>query len=320
MSTIAVIVDTLSAQGRGNLAVRLVCADGSALPPFDAGAHIDVHFARGLIRPYSIASAPHERDHYVLCVKREAASRGGSAYVHERLRVGDRLDVSLPRNLFGLREGSRHVLMAGGIGITPLLSMAESLEKSGVPFELHYYVRERIDTAFKARWAAGFTHGRVHVHSSIDGESARDALPAALHAPVDGMQLYLCGPDSFMRHVAQSAREFGWQAGAIHQEAFGAPAVQTRTDDESFQVVLASSGRTFEVTAQRSIASVLLEGGVSVPLSCEMGICGACLTPVIDGVADHRDTVQSDTEKCAANQQIALCCSRARTPRIVIGL
>ncbi|WP_346778066.1 PDR/VanB family oxidoreductase [Paraburkholderia sp. Ac-20347] len=313
-------MDTLSAQGRGNLAVRLVSADGSALPPFDAGAHIDVHFARGLIRQYSIASAPHERDHYVLCVKREAPSRGGSAYVHERLRVGDRLDVSLPRNMFGLRDGSLHVLMAGGIGITPLLSMTESLERSGIPFELHYYVRERIDTAFKARWATGFTHGSVHIHHSLDGESARDVLPAALKAPAAGTQLYLCGPEGFMRHVAESAREFGLKSESIHKEAFGAPVEQTRTDNRSFQVVLASSGQTFEIAPDRSIASVLLESGVNVPLSCEMGICGACLTPLIEGQANHRDTVQSDAEKCASKQQIALCCSRARTSRVVIDL
>ncbi|WP_321813423.1 MULTISPECIES: PDR/VanB family oxidoreductase [unclassified Paraburkholderia] len=320
MQTIPVIVDALSAQGRGNLAVRLVAADGGALPPFDAGAHIDVHLARGLIRQYSIASAAHERDHYVLCVKREAASRGGSAYVHERLRVGDRLDVSLPRNLFGLQSGQRHLLIAGGIGITPLLSMAESLEQSGTPFELHYYVREPIDAAFKARWRAGFTQGSVHIHSSSEGESARDALPAALHSSADGAQLYVCGPEGFMRHITQTARTSGWQDCAIHQEAFGASALPASADGASFQVVLASSGQVFNIAQERSIASVLLEGGVNVPLSCEMGICGACLTPVVEGVVDHRDTVQSDTEKCAANQQIALCCSRAHTPSIVIDL
>ncbi|WP_322049520.1 PDR/VanB family oxidoreductase [Paraburkholderia sp. J67] len=320
METIPVIVDALSAQGRRNLAVRLVAEDGESLPAFDAGAHIDVHLANGLTRQYSIASAPHERDHYLLCVKREAASRGGSAYVHERLRVGDRLTVSLPRSLFGLQDGGHALLIAGGIGITPLLSMAETLERTGTPFELHYYVRERIDTAFKARWAAGFRHGAIHIHSSVDGDSPRDGLPDALRTPHDNRQLYLCGPEGFMQHVTQAAREFGWQPAAIHQEAFAPAVIEAAGDDEGFQVEVASTGQVFEVSCGRTIAAVLLEGGVSVPLSCEMGICGACLTPVLDGVVDHRDTVQSDAEKRAPNQQIALCCSRARTSRIVIDL
>ncbi|WP_321880870.1 PDR/VanB family oxidoreductase [Paraburkholderia bannensis] len=320
METIPVIVDALSAQGHRNLAVRLITTDGDTLPAFDAGAHIDVHLGNGLIRQYSIASAPHERDHYLLCVKREANSRGGSAYVHERLRVGETLKVSRPRNLFSLRNGSRHLLVAGGIGITPLLSMAETLERAGAPFELHYYVRERVDTAFKARWAAGFTHGAIHIHSSAEGDSPRNGLPAALHGHGESCHLYLCGPAGFMQHVAQAALELGWPSASIHQEAFGASNVQAMTEGGGFQVELASTGRVFDVPPERTIASVLLEGGVSVPLSCEMGICGACLTPVREGAIDHRDTVQSEAEKCAPVQQIALCCSRARSSRIVIDL
>ena len=321
MDTFPVIVDALSAQGRGNLAVRLVAASGGELPPFDAGAHIDVHLAKaGVIRQHSIASPSHERDHYLLCIKLEAASRGGSAYVHEQLRVGDLLNVSLPRNLFKLQDGSRHLLVAGGIGITPLVSMAESLEQTATPFELHYYVRERPDTAFKARWAKGFSYGSIRVHSSTDGDSARNDVPAALRMPTDASQLYLCGPDGFMRHLAQSALDLGWQSSAIHQEAFGAAVAQAEVASESFQVMLASSGQVFDIPCERTIASVLMEGGVAVSLSCEMGICGACLTTVLEGQIDHRDTVQTDAEKSAAQQQIALCCSRGRTSRIVIDL
>lgn len=321
MQTFPVIVDALSAQGRGNLAVRLVAADGGDLPPFDAGAHIDVHFSKaGVIRQYSIASPSHERDHYLLCIKREPASRGGSAYVHERLRVGDRLDVSLPRNLFALQDGRRHVLIAGGIGITPLLSMAERLEFTKTPFALHYYVRDPLDAAFKARWRTGFVHGSIHVHSSAQGDSPRNGLPAALQAPDDGSRLYLCGPDGFMQHVTQAALDLGWPSCAIHQEAFAASAPAAQADGDSFQVTLASSGQVFEIAPAQTIASVLKAAGVDVPLSCEMGICGACLTPVLEGEADHRDTVQTDAEKAGACQQIALCCSRSRTGRIVIDL
>jgi vanillate O-demethylase ferredoxin subunit len=321
MTTIPVVVDALMAQGRGSLAVRLVAQDEQALPAFEAGAHIDLHLGRGLIRQYSIASPPHERAHYLLCVKKESASRGGSAHVHERLRVGDALQISLPRNLFALQPAEHQVLLAGGIGITPLLSMAEALDQSMTSFELHYYVQSRRDAAFAKRLASGFAHGRVHLHCSVDGDSCRKGLPAGVQVPAKGTRLYLCGPEGFMQHVVDAALAAGWDQDKIHREAFAAPsAVAPVAGAAAFQVELASSRRVFDIPADRSIASILVDAGVNVPLSCEMGICGACLTPVIDGVVDHRDSVQSDAERAAPLQQIALCCSRSHSAMITIDL
>lgn len=323
MTTCNVMVDTLSAQGKGNLGVRLVPVDGQPLPAFDAGAHVDVHLPNGVVRQYSIASAPSVRDHYLLCIHKETTSRGGSSYMHERLRVGDTLTISAPRNLFPLREADYYFLVAGGIGITPLLSMAESLDAQGMPFELHYYVRERINVAFARRLAHGFLHGKVLLHASDEGQPLRGSTPLWLKERMAGSHLYMCGPEGFMDHVAHCAMQLGWESGQLHREAFTpvTPKASVQgTQDAVFEVQLASSGQLYAIPPDKSIAAVLMAQGVDVPLSCEMGICGACLTNVLDGQPDHRDSVQSDADKSAAQQQIALCCSRSCSPRLVIAL
>ncbi len=321
MVTIPVVVDALMAQGRGNLAVRLVAHNEQPLPAFEPGAHIDLHLGNGLVRQYSIASAPHEREHYLLCIKRERSSRGGSSYIHDRLRVGDPLQISLPRNLFALEPAAHFLLLAGGIGITPLLSMAEGLEQAQASFEFHYYVQSRQDAAFARRLAAGFRHGQVHLHCSAEGDSCRAGLPAGIGTPANDKRLYICGPEGFMQHVADTALAAGWVEGNIHREAFAPPAAAVLdAGGKTFQVELASSRQVFDIPADRSIASVLVDAGVDVPLSCEMGICGACLTRVVDGRVDHRDSVQSGAEKEAPLQQIALCCSRSHSARITIDM
>ena len=320
-ATIPVVVDALMAQGRGNLAVRLVDPDQGLLPAFEAGAHVDLHLGNGLVRQYSIASPSHEQDHYLLCIRKEAASRGGSAFVHERLRVGDPMRISAPRNLFSLGAAEHSVLVAGGIGITPILSMAESLDSSAASFELHYYVRERREAAFARRLAAGFRHGQVQLHCSAEGDSSRLCLPSALAAPADSRRLYLCGPAGFMEHVASQAQAAGWNPDRIHQEAFAPPAVvASSAENQAFEVELASSGQVFSIPPDRSIAAVLVDAGINVPLSCEMGICGSCLTRVLQGSVDHRDSVQSEQEKSASQQQITLCCSRSHSARLTLDL
>ncbi|ATZ13063.1 PDR/VanB family oxidoreductase [Erwinia amylovora] len=320
MQTIELVVDALACQGNNNLAITLVSADGSALPAWQAGAHIDLHLAAGLIRQYSLTGNPQQRDSWLLCVKREEASRGGSRLVHEQLRPGQRLTASLPRLLFALQPAQHTVLMAGGIGITPLLAMAEQLDASGQSFELHYYVRQQADVAFRRRLQQGFRHGSVALWPGCEGHSPRRTLPTALQHPA-GQRLYLCGPQGFMAHIQQHALQHGWSAERIHSEAFTAvQPLASAAEGEGFTLTLQGSGRSFYVPPEKSIAVVLLENDVAVPLSCEMGICGACLTPVIAGQADHRDTVQSAAEKACTAQQIALCCSRSRTPQLVIDL
>lgn len=321
MNTLQVIVDGIFRQGSNNLAVSLVAANGEPLPAWQPGAHIDLHLANGLIRQYSLTGPAAGGDRYLICVARESASRGGSRYVHDSLRPGQTLTISAPRNVFALAEASQVVLLAAGIGITPLYAMAEQLEACGTPFVLHYYAKQRENVAFVRELSRSFRHGNCHIWYSSEGRSAREHLPPELAAPAPGSRLYLCGPAGFMQHIRERATAQGWQAENIHSEAFApvaAPA--TATDDESFTVTLASSGESWPVPANKTIACVLLDNGVSVPLSCEMGMCGACLTPVLEGEADHRDTVQSDSEKSAPQQQIALCCSRSHSRNLVIDL
>ncbi|TBU96870.1 xanthine hydroxylase reductase [Stutzerimonas kirkiae] len=304
-------------EGLGNQALRLE-PTGGELQPFEAGAHVDVHLPNGLVRQYSIASAPHRRDHYLLCVKHEAQSRGGSQYVCEALQVGTELRISAPRNLFPLHAGETQVLVGAGIGLTPLLAMAESLECDGRPFVLHHYSRAREQVPFLERLLRGFSHGRVYLHHSRDGASPRQHIPREISAPPPGGQLYLCGPEAFMQRFGELALEHGWAAASVHREAFGGTLAEPPAEgDEAFEVLLASSGRLIRVEADRSIAAALLEAGVDVPLSCEMGICGACTVEVLEGTPEHRDSVLSEQERTG---HMTLCCSRSRSARLTLNL
>lgn len=310
-------IATIADEGAGQRALRLEPLEGT-LPPFEAGAHVDVHLPDGLVRQYSIASAPDRRDHYLLCVRLAADSRGGSRQLCRSSAAGDRLRISAPRNLFPLRSGTRQVLIAAGIGITPLLSMAEALEARGEDFVLHYYVRQRQQVAFASRLRQGFAHGRVLLHASADGDSARTHVPVEIRAATSRDQLYLCGPAPFMNRFTELAAGFGWSPAQVHREHFGAIA-RPASADRAFEVELARSGRRVAVPAGRSIAQALQQAGVAVPLSCEQGICGACVTGVLDGEPDHRDSVLSPTER-QANRRIALCCSRSRSERLTLDL
>lgn len=320
MTTFTVTVDGLSRQGRSAIALSLVRDDGEPLPRWEAGAHIDVQLGNGLMRQYSLTGSPARQDRYLICVALAAESRGGSRYIHQQLRLGQQLTISTPRNLFPLAAAQRAVLVAAGIGLTPLLAMAEQLEADGVPFSLHYYVKQRQEAAFVRRLLQPFQHGYCEILCSAEGQSPRQHLPEALRAPEANAHLYLCGPQGFMTHLQQQAQRLGWRAEQLHAEAFAAAAPLVEADDESFVVTLASSGASWPVPADKTIARVLLENGVDVPLSCEMGLCGACLTTVLDGEVEHRDTVQSEAEKSAPLQQIALCCSRSRSKALVIDL
>ncbi|WP_158780367.1 PDR/VanB family oxidoreductase [Pantoea sp. BAV 3049] len=322
MNTLKVVVDAMSRQGKGNVALRLVAENGQPLPEWEAGAHIDLHLGNGLIRQYSLTGSPSRHDRYLICVRLESLSRGGSRYIHDTLRLGQTLTISAPRNVFSLMPASKVVLMAAGIGITPLLAMIEKLEVSGTAFALHYYLKDRESTAFLRDLSRRYQHGNCTIWYSSEGNSPRQHLPADLLEPAPDTRLYMCGPDGFMSHVRRQALAQGWPEEALHAEAFMATplAAANGEADDVFTITLASSGASWPVPADKTIARVLQDNGVSVPLSCEMGICGACLTPVVEGTADHRDTVQSESEKCAPQQQVALCCSRSRSKNLVIDM
>lgn len=295
-------------------------ADGGDLPPFTAGAHIDVHLGDGLVRQYSLCNPGAERDRYVIGVLREKGGRGGSARMHG-LRQGDRLRIGVPRNAFALDEGGTRVLLvAGGIGITPILAMARHLQAADREFELHYFARSASTAAFLSELRHAALADRVRLHFDDAGGSIARVLPL-LH-PDRGSHVYVCGPSGFIDCVRQGALAAGFDAGAVRFERFAAePSPATAADDAeaAFEVEAARSGVRVTVEPGQSIAKALEEAGLQVLTSCEQGLCGVCLTNVLEGVPDHRDEFQTDEEK-ARNDKMTICCSRAMTPLLRLDI
>ncbi len=301
--------------------LQLQALDGAPLPRFSAGAHIDLQLPGGLSRSYSLcnppaADAPAPTD-YELGVLHDPASRGGSAAVHTLLQVGDTLQISPPRNLFELApQAPHHLLMAGGIGITPLLAMARSLHAQGQPFTLHHATRSRAATPYVDLIARSAWAGQVHWHHDDAPATALD-IPGALRSAPAGSHLYVCGPRGFMDAVLDAAAQAGWDAPRLHQESFGAAA--PAAGSSAFEVELARSGKVIVVTPDQSIAQALEAAGAYLPTSCEQGVCGTCLTRVIAGLPEHHDQYLTPEEQ-AANDQCLPCCARSLSPRLVLDL
>ncbi|HEX5341456.1 MAG TPA: PDR/VanB family oxidoreductase, partial [Duganella sp.] len=284
-------------EAEGICSYELVSVDGMPLPAFTAGAHIDVHVAPGLVRQYSLCNPPHERHRYVIGVLRDPASRGGSQAMHEQINAGAALTISAPRNHFPLVEDApRSVLLAGGIGITPLLAMAETLSAQGAQFELHYCTRSPERTAFRDRILSAPYAPQVSFHH--DSVQPLD-LPALLAGLPRDTHIYFCGPSGFIDHVKATAAAAGWPQEQLHLEYFGAAAAVPQDGDLPFEVKLASSGKCYTIPAGVTVLKVLGDAGVFVPASCEQGVCGTCLTRVLDGVPDHRDLYLTEEEQAA---------------------
>lgn len=323
MKQLTAVVDRLERQGKDNLSITLIAADEFNLPEWQAGDHIDLYLPNQIIRQYSLTGNPNNQNEYLICVKKELASRGGSQFIHDELRIGQTLKISTPRNAFRLVQAKHYILMAAGIGITPLLAFAEHLENQRKSFDLFYYVKDLNDTAFSKRLKQGFKYGNCHILCSHQGQSIRHGLPKICHSPQIDTHIYLCGPEGFMHFCRQSCLENGWPSDHLHFEAFAPTKIDTThkpLNQTTFQVQLRSNGRIYDIPEDKSIAQVLIDHEISVPLSCEMGMCGACLTRVYQGDIDHQDTVQTEEEKQANNQFIALCCSRAKSPILEIDL
>lgn len=314
--TVQLAHKTPEAEGICGLELRPL--PGQHLPAFSAGSHIELHLPGGLCRTYSMCNDPAEPDRYELGVLLEPASRGGSRAVHDHLAAGDTLQITAPRNLFALADGPGHsLLMAGGIGITPLLSMAHQLHRDHRPFTLHHAGRTRARLPYVQRLQASAFAARVQHHLDDDPASALD-IAATLAAAPAGSHLYVCGPQGYMDAVLATARAQGWPESQLHWEFFSA-APTARADDGSFEIELARSGRVLSVPASHSVIQVLNEAGVVVPTSCEQGVCGTCLTRVLAGQPDHRDLYLTPEEQ-AANDQFTPCCSRALSARLVLDL
>lgn len=302
------------------LSFVLVAADGGSLPSWSAGAHIDITLPNGAVRQYSLCKADPALGAYELAILRDPDGRGGSECAHRDIRVGDRLTISHPRNLFPLVPAATSVLFAGGIGITPILAMAEALHAQGRAFEVHYCSRAPERAAYRDTLGQAAYARQVHFYYDSTPEQGRLDAAGILRALGDDAHLYVCGPAGFIAHVCDAARAAGWSDSRVHFEHFAAPvAAAPAGGNAGFELVLARRGVRIPVGPDQTAAQALLDHGVDIPLSCEQGICGSCLVPVLEGIPEHRDVFLSAAER-DANRCFTPCCSRARTPSLLIDL
>ena len=239
--------------------------------------------------------------------------------MHDQLREGDVLQISAPKNHFALaHEAERHLLVAGGIGVTPILCMAERLEVIGQAFEMHYSARSIDRMAFLDRIETSSFARKVQFHFDDGPQAQRLDIPAVVSQPRADVHIYVCGPKGFMDAVLTNARAQGWPDAQLHYEFFSAD-VQRSNDDDRFDVQLASTGRVITVVKDQTVVQALAAAGIEVPTSCEQGVCGTCLTRVLEGVPDHRDMFLTRAEQ-ARNDQFLPCCSRSSSPRLVLDL
>jgi ferredoxin-NADP reductase len=307
------VVTARESVGDGVVSLTLADPTGAELPTWTPGAHIDLLLDDTLVRQYSLCGAPADHAAWRIAVLLDPASRGGSQRVHE-LQVGDALSVRGPRNHFPLLDAPRHVLIAGGIGITPILPMVEAAAAAGSDWHLHYGGRSRASMAFL---------DELDVHGdrvSVWPKDERGMLPLAelLDPPSEDALVYCCGPEGLL--AAVEARCTAWPSGALRLERFSAkPQAEPEGDADSFEVVCQRSGVTIPVPPGTSIIDALEENGVSVLSSCQEGVCGTCETRVLEGVPEHRDSLLSEDER-AANEYMMICVSRARSERLVLDL
>jgi vanillate O-demethylase ferredoxin subunit len=292
---------------------------GNDLPPFTAGAHIDIEAGAGLMRQYSLLNDPAERHHYQIGVLKDPASRGGSIAMHG-IQAGDFVRVAGPRSHFPLHDGPHHaVLLAGGIGITPLLCMARQRHGQAQAFTLHYCARSEAQAAFLPYLKSCAFAGNVKLHFDNAGDAQRLDIAAVLAALPPDAHVYVCGPAGFMAWCLDAAAAANMPDAQIHREYFKAPSAATAMADREFQIQLGSGGKILQIPADATILNILRVNGVKLPASCEAGVCGTCLTGVLAGTPDHRDCYLTKEER-AAGDVIMPCCSRAASPLLVLDI
>jgi vanillate O-demethylase ferredoxin subunit len=305
-------------EAQGIVALELVHPEGKLLPPFEAGAHIDLHITSTIVRQYSLCNSPIERHRYVVGVLNTQSKGGGSQFLHETLRDGALIAASAPRNLFPLVPARHTILVGAGIGITPILSMAEALADGRDSFEGHYFVRSLDNVAFGARFHHPDMASRFSIHSdNVDGMDV-GSLRLIVRNPEAEKHLFVCGPPGFLNVFCGFAADAGWPPENIHIERF-APSFAPATENKPFYLKLASSGQRLFVGTNQSALEVLTGAGIEVPSSCERGVCGACITRLVGGVAEHRDDYLSNAERNGGGVFIP-CCSRAQTDELVLDL
>ncbi len=298
----------------------LELASGEPLPQFKAGAHVDVFPIPGLSRQYSLVNDAADCSQYVLGVKREPNSRGGSSAMHGNLQEGSRLRISRPKNNFALRENKgRNILLAGGIGVTPLLSMSQALFRRDADFHLHYFVRSNSEMAFRDLITGSEWSSRVNHHFGLVPPLLNDVLEEILRAPNTDDLVYLCGPGPFMDVVRSCATSAGWTKDQIVLEHFSAEPPKLEAGADEFVVRLARRGVELIVPSDKSIIEVLREAGIEVQTSCEQGVCGTCVTPVLEGELLHNDLYLSDDEH-EEGRLMTLCVSRCKSKLLILDI
>jgi vanillate O-demethylase ferredoxin subunit len=300
-------------------AFELTDPAGRKLPPFAAGAHIDLYLGDGLVRQYSLCNDPRERHRYLIAVLRVERSRGGSAAMHDRVCEGDLIEIGLPSNRFALDESApRALLLAGGIGVTPILAMGEQLARRDVDFEMHYCARSRSRAAFLQRLERAPFAGRVRYHFSEEHVEQRFDVGRALDSQSPGTHLYVCGPAGFIGAVLDSARQRGWPERQLHCERFASNA-QKPVVTHAFDVQVASTGKVYRIPEHKAVTASLAEHGVRIPTSCEQGVCGVCVTRVITGEVEHLDCVLTEEQR-ERHGHFTPCCSRAKGDLLVLDI
>jgi vanillate O-demethylase ferredoxin subunit len=300
-------------------AYALVPANQNVWPRFEAGAHIDVKMHDGLIRQYSLYNSPSDDQLYSIAVRQDKNGSGGSVFMHTQIKKGDTLNISTPRNNFPLRHDFEHyLLIAGGIGLTPLLAMAHHLHSLDKSFELHLFSNQVSSLAFHAELIDLPFSKNITVHNNDTDGSARSKVSTTLMPYRAGYGMYICGPTELMTFIINTAKQKSWPSEHLFLETFVPPEMD-QSKNKSFEVELASTGDVLTVAADEHLIDVLHDHGYAVMCSCTQGMCGSCITPVLDGVPEHRDSIMSD-EKRASNNCMTVCVSRSKSRRLVLDL
>jgi ferredoxin-NADP reductase len=314
-ATREVVVRERTCEAEDVVSLRLAAVDGSDLPAWEPGAHVDVHLPGGLLRQYSLCGDPTDRSQYRIAVLREPEGRGGSRAVHDEVRNGDKLVVSEPRNRFALQDAPRYLFIAGGIGITPILPMLRTAAATESSWSLLYGGRRRASMAFLPE----LVQYGDHVVVRPEDEFGRLGLEAALDTPQQPLLVYACGPPGLLDALERLCDDRPDVTLVV--ERFVAAAPEPRTGDDGgldeADIVCTESGLTIRLRAECTVLAALREAGIEVPSSCEQGICGTCETRVVRGLVAHRDEVLDDAEH-EAGESMMVCVSRPCTPELVL--
>ena len=319
-----VIVAGLTHEAQDVVGLELRDANGGELPAFTSGSHVDLFLPNGVCRQYSLVNPPADKQRYVLGIGLAVNSRGGSSFVHQQLAVGDVVQISEPRSLFGLSEhAAEHCFIAGGIGITPIMSMIRHCQALGQPWRLLYCVRSRSRAAYA--WALAGCGDQVQLFVDEEAAGAKPDLAGWLAGSAADAHVYCCGPEGLMNAVESTAQALNWPTANVHFERFAPPEAAAAKNAAAaavageFTVVLHRSGQRIPVAAHQSMLEALEQAGQSLPFSCREGMCRSCELPLLEGEAEHLDYVLSDEER-AAHQCILPCVSRARSAELVIDI